>query len=357
MKKSIYLLLPLWLGLVLHASAQETLTNQSIITLIKAKISRDLVLDKIKASPSRFNMSTNGLVELRQAVVPDPIIDAMMLASSPLPTMRNQDIIDLYASGVSRDIITKKIQYSETSFNLSTDDIVALKMAKVPDQLVKVMMVPKRAQQQSTNPNLIAGVLPPHPETLPLAARSRFAEPGIYYEEYKTPKPQYDQLEPTTTNQTKTGSVGESMASQVTGGITGTTQRVGLANKSANMVIEDNRPVFYLVFTGGNRKTMNDVAESIFDGVASPNDFVMIRAKVSGRGREVVIGRQSSYTSESGFGTGAIPFRFKKISNMLYKIYFEQDVAAGEYAFLYNKGSEFTSSLKIYDFSLRNNTK
>ncbi|CCH52824.1 hypothetical protein BN8_01857 [Fibrisoma limi BUZ 3] len=340
-----------------QALAQEVINNQSIITLVRAKVARDLILDKIKASASRFNMSTNGLIELKQAAVPDQIVDAMMLASSPLPTLRNQDIIDLYAGGVSRDIITKKIQYSETSFNLSTDDIIALKTAKVPDQLVKVMMVPKRAQQQSMNPNLIAGALPPHPETLPVPARIRFGEPGIYYEEYKTPKPQYVQFEPTTTNQTKTGSVGESVANQYTGGITGTTSRVGLANKSANMVIEDNRPVFYLVFSGVNRKDMNNVAESVFDGVASPNDFVLIRAKVSGRGREVVIGRESAYTSESGFSAGAVPFRFKKISNTLYKVYFEQDVAAGEYAFLYNKGSEFTSSLKIYDFSLRNNTK
>ncbi|SFF16220.1 hypothetical protein [Spirosoma endophyticum] len=357
MKKSIYFLVGMLLGIDSILYAQEVLNNQSIITLVRAKVARDLILDKIKASASQFNMSTNGLVELKQATVPDPILDAMMLASSPLPTLRNQDVIDLYTGKVSREIITKKIQYSETSFNLSTDDIVALKAAKVPDQLVKVMMVPKRAQQQSTNPNLIAGVLAPHPETLPTAVRSRFAEPGIYYEEYKTPKPQYLQVEPTTTNQTKTGSVGEAVINQYTGGIPGTTQRVGLANKSANMVVEDNRPVFYLVFSGVNRKTMNDVAESIFDGVASPNDFVLIRAKVSGRGREVIIGRQSAYTSESGFSTGAVPFRFKKISNTLYKVYFEQDVAAGEYAFLYNKGSEFSSSLKIYDFSLRNNTK
>ena len=55
-------------------------------------------------------------------------------------------------------------------------------------------------------------------------------------------------------------SVGESVAGQLTGGITGTSRRVGLANKSANMVVEDNHPVFYLVFSGG-RKVMNEVAE------------------------------------------------------------------------------------------------
>ncbi|GAB3992793.1 hypothetical protein GCM10028807_26450 [Spirosoma daeguense] len=340
----------------LNVLAQETIGNQNIITMVQAKIARDLIIDKIKASKPQFNMSTSGLIELKQANVPEPVVDAMMLASSPLPTLKNQDIIEMHTSGVPRTIITKKIQYSDTNFSLSTDDIIALKSARVPDQLVKVMMVPKRAQKQSTNPNLIAGTLPPHPDNLPLAARSRFAEPGIYYEDYKTPKAQYLQLEPTTTNQTKNGSVGESVANNTTLGISGTTQRVGLANKSANMIIEDNRPVFYLVF-GGARKNMNTVAESVFEGVASPNDFVVIRTKVSDRGREVVIGRQSSYTSETGFGTGAIPFRFTKISNTLYKVFFEEDVAAGEYAILYNKGSEFTSSLKIYDFSLHNNTK
>ncbi len=342
---------------LLHTAtqAQEVLNNQSIITLHKAKMARDLMLDKIKASASQFNVSTNGLIELKQANVPDPIVDAMMLASSPLPTLRNQDIVDMHQAGISREVITKKIQYSETSFSLSTDDMVALKTAKVPDALVKVMMVPKRAQQQSANPNLIAGTLPAHPDNLPMP-RSRIGDPGIYYEEYKTPKPTYPELEPTTTNQSKNGSVGESVASNITGGITGTTSRVGLANKSANMVIEDNRPVFYMVF-GGQRKDMNTAWESPFDGVASPNDFVLMRTKVSGRGREVTVGRSSSYTSESGFGAGAIPFRFKKISNTLYKIYFEQDIAAAEYAFLYNKGSEQASSLKIYDFSLRNNTK
>ena len=181
------------------ANAQEIINNQSIIMLIKARIDRGLILDKTKASASQFNMSTNGLIELKQALVPDPVVEAMMLASSPLPTLRNQDIIALCEGKVSRDIITRKIQYSETSFNLSTEDIVALKLAKVSDQLVKVMMVPKRGQLQSTNSNLIAGVLPLHSETLPLAPRNRFAEPGIYYEEYKVPKPQYLQLEPTTT--------------------------------------------------------------------------------------------------------------------------------------------------------------
>lgn len=356
MKFQLYLYLLVFELFAFNVVAQETLTNQSVISMVAAKISRDLILDKIKFSPARFDMTTKGVIELTKSKVPDAVIDAMMLASSPLPVLRNQDVIDLYAGGVSRDVITKKIQYSESDFSLTTEALIELKNAKVPDPLVKVMMVPKRATLQSSNPNLIAGVLAPHPD-FPIPVRSKFGTPGLYYEEYKNNQPKYEELEPTTTNQNKSGGLGEAVANSATRGLSGTTQRVGLANPSANFIIEDNRPVFYFVFSGTTRKNINEVAESIFDGVASPNDFTLMRVKPNNRGREFVIGRETSVSSSSGFSEGAVPFRFKKISNVLYKIYFDQEIAAGEYAFFYNKGSEFTSSLKLYDFSLRNNVK
>jgi hypothetical protein len=354
--KTPLLLLLGWL-LVGPALAQEKLTNENIIALVQARMAKSLVLDKIKASLPQFDMRTPAVIQLRTAKVPDAIVDAMMIASAPMPPMRNQDVMDLYAAGVSRDIILKKIQYSETRFDLSTNALLELKAAKIPDPLLKVMMVPSRAKEeqvQKTEVNVVAAPLPPHPE-LPPPPRDRFAEPGIYYEEFR-PRPSYEQLEPTTTNNTKSGSFGESVASSYTGGITGTTQRVGLANKTANMVVEDNRPVFFFVFSGA-RKDLNQVAESVFDGVASPNDFVLMRAKTTSRGRDVTIGRSSAYTSETGFSAGAVPFRFKKITPQLYRVWFERDVPAGEYVFVYNKGSEATSSLKMYDFSLRNNTR
>jgi hypothetical protein len=341
----------------LTIKAQETLNNQSIISLSQAKISKELIIDKIKASKCQFSMNTSGMIELAKASVKDQVIDAMMLATSQLPIVRNQDVVDLYNGKVPKDVITKKIQYSDCDFSTTTEAMIQLKVAKIPEQLVKVMMEPKRAAKQSSNPNLIAGSLPVHPDNLPTPSRGSIAEPGIYYEEFSKKPLRYEQLEPTTTNNTKKGSVGEAAANSVTYGMVGTKQKVGLTNPSANFVIEDNRPVFYMVLAGNTRKNMDDAAESIFGGVASPNDFVLLRVKASNRGREFVIGRESSYTSETGFGEGAVPFRFKKISNTLYKLYFEQDISAAEYAFFYNKGSEFSSSIKLFDFSLKNNVK
>lgn len=353
----------LFVGLLTYSSvfAQESLNNQSIISLAKAKISADLIIDKIKASPSNFDLSTKGVIELAKEGVKSNVLEAMMLTSDNLPVLRNQDIIDLHLNKIPKDVILNKIMYSECNFNTTVEGMVEMKENKVPDAVVKVVMDPKRASKVSRNPNLIAGNLPPHPQDLPPPARGAVAEPGIYYEDFLKKPIKYEQLEPTTTNNSKQGSAGETIGGAVSkrvigGNMVGIKQRVGLVNPSANFVIQDNRPVFYMIFEG-TRKNMDDVIEFMFGGVSSPNDFTLLCTKPKPSGRDFVIGKSSDLSSESGFSSGAVPFRFKKISNTLYKIFFDEDLTAAEYAFFYNKSSEFTSSLKLFDFSLRNNVK
>ena len=63
------------------ASAQETLTNDSVIAMLKAGLSESVVIAKVQSSPSRkFDLSTNGLIALKQAGASDKVIEAMMAA-------------------------------------------------------------------------------------------------------------------------------------------------------------------------------------------------------------------------------------------------------------------------------------
>lgn len=335
--------------------AQEMLNNERIVSMVNAKVDKALILEKIRKEKGTYDLSTNGCIQLKKLKVSDDIVAQMMQASSGLPAMSNDDVIALSQGMVSKDIILKKMQMSATKFDLNTDQLIRLKAAKVSDQVVKVMMNPDLMKVDDFS-NYLSDPLAPHPQNLPAPTKARLTENGIYYEAF-TPKINYIQLEPTTTNQTKKGSFGQSVAQAHTAGIAKVSEKVGLSNRSANLIIKDNRPVFYFAFSGDNRKDMNNVAESVFNGVASPNDFVLLRADVSKRGREVTIGKSSAYTRESGFTTGSVQFRYQKINNQLYKIYFDEDVPAGEYVFMLNKGSEFQSSLKLYDFSLQNNTK
>lgn len=333
--------------------AQDILTNQSIIALKSAKLSETVIRTKIQNAPNSFNLTGAGMVELKTAKISESIIEQMISVTKPLPTLNNADVIKMANSGISNRLIKKYMDLAPSSFDITTNDLIALKSAKVPDKIIKAMMAPDPAEQhKKTQGAPLEGSVktPTRPAALATPSFAQLGEPGIYYEQFH-PKVRYNQLEPTTSNQTRKGTVGEGFANQYTNGIVGRTYRVGLANKSAGMLMKDKRPVFYFAFSG-KRKNINTVVENPFYGVASPNDFVLIRLKVSNRGREAIIGKESSYTSEKGFGEGSIPFRYTKVSNQLYKVYFDKDILPGEYAFFYNKGSLQTTSLKIYDFSL-----
>ena len=59
-------------------TAQEVLTNESILALKKAGLSDTLILTKIRTSPAKFDVSTKGLIALKTAGLSDPIIEAMV---------------------------------------------------------------------------------------------------------------------------------------------------------------------------------------------------------------------------------------------------------------------------------------
>ena len=346
---TIVLSLYLMLGTITALFAQETLTNQSISSLVAAKVAPKIIISKIQSSTNTFDMSSEGMIGLKTSKVNDQLIEAMLLNCRQLPKVNNDEVIKLTSAGITKKIILKKIALSNCKFDTGTDALIALKTAKVDDDVINAMMDPTSGVPASDK-SITASKLTPHPQNLPTP---KLLASGIYYEAYN-PTVSYSEVEPTTTNQSKQGGFGESVANHYTMGISGKSSKVGLANASANMVIEDACPVFYF-FVERDGKSIDEVVESTYDGVASPNDFVMIRAMVTKRGREVEIARKNDYGSESGFGKNTVAFRFKKVSDRLYKVYFDTDVPAGEYAFYYNKGSEQRKSLKLYDFSLRNN--
>lgn len=61
------------------AVAQEKpMTNQDVITLCRAGIDRSIILSKIGGSKNSFDVSVDGLIQLKQAGVPDEIVAAMV---------------------------------------------------------------------------------------------------------------------------------------------------------------------------------------------------------------------------------------------------------------------------------------
>jgi hypothetical protein len=58
------------------------MTNRDVIRLVRAKISDDIIMAKIRQSKTRFDTSTEGLVALKEAGVSDDLINVMVNAGN-----------------------------------------------------------------------------------------------------------------------------------------------------------------------------------------------------------------------------------------------------------------------------------
>ena len=60
----------------------ETMTNAEVISLVKAGLSKQIIINKIRTSKSNFDLSTDALIKLKTAKVDDDIVTAMLEAKS-----------------------------------------------------------------------------------------------------------------------------------------------------------------------------------------------------------------------------------------------------------------------------------
>jgi hypothetical protein len=115
--------------------AQELLTNDSVIQMVKGGLPEAVVIAKIKSTPSKFDLKTDSLLSLKKAGVTDKILEAMVSAGSggaaassssaaatpapPAPALaagalKTQDVIYQLGGG-------KYVEMFATSANLETN--------------------------------------------------------------------------------------------------------------------------------------------------------------------------------------------------------------------------------------------
>jgi hypothetical protein len=134
--------------------AQEVLTNDSVIQMVKAGLPEAVVIAKIKSTSSKFDLKTDSLVSLKKAGVSDKVLEAMVAAGSgsapttgampapPAPAMaagalKNTDVIYQLVAG-------KYVEMFATSANLETN--MAFFQSKS-----EVVLEGKKAQYRTTD--------------------------------------------------------------------------------------------------------------------------------------------------------------------------------------------------------------
>jgi hypothetical protein len=60
-----------------HSEGSEALTNADVIRMVRAHLSVDIILEQIRSHRANFSLTTDSLIKLKEAGVPDAVIFAM----------------------------------------------------------------------------------------------------------------------------------------------------------------------------------------------------------------------------------------------------------------------------------------
>jgi hypothetical protein len=227
----------------------------------------------------------------------------------------NKDVIDMTALGLSDDIIIAKIRGASAGgtlqFDTSVDGLKELKLAKVSDEVIKVMINPAppaasvvvAATPITNDPNL------PPPEV------------GVYWKNANA----FVLIEGQAISQAK---VGGKAGSMFTYGLRNEHWDAYLNGPESKNVIQDRQPIFYLYVPDGG----------------SASDFVLISLEKKGNRREFQIGSFGGITGgKSGVKRDKeVAFTAEHAGIRTYKIKLDAAMKPGEYAFFMGTGQQAT---------------
>lgn len=298
--QSFFFTVGLFFQIALFAQVNnDTLTNKSIIELKKINLGVDVIKMKITKSNCAFDLSVDGLIQLKKNGVSDDIIACMLM---------NQGGEKKYMSNSNGQVDSRNINQISAS---GRDDFKS----------------PERKSLKST-------------------------KPGIYY--CIGSAPELIQLETSVFSSTKSGS---GLATAYTKGIAKTKQKSLLNGSSSSFQIEEKSPVFRFYFGEGRDDFATSANFAWFSSASNPNEFLLIRFDVKNGTREIITGSSNLY---SGSSTGVdnsnrVAFKFQKIEEGVYKIFFDKPLPKGEYCFMYAGGTNASTAIinKVYDFSIK----
>jgi hypothetical protein len=267
--------------------------------------------------------------------------------------LTNKNIQEMVKAGLDNDIIINKINSSTCKFDLSTNALISLKNEKVSSQVIQAMLNKKETIQTNDKPiktNIETESTTKNISNPKLPALS----PGIYYEDESN---NLKILESSTFTQSKSGS---GFLTGLTYGAAKTKMKSVLSGIHANTEIKKPSPVFFFVFPKATPNDNNFSVNAADGKITSPKEFALIKFIVvntnKSKGREVVTGSWNYGGTTGGFeDENIIPFKFDKVAENIYKIYFEKQPEIGEYAFIHAGGTASYGAAGInraFDFSI-----
>lgn len=112
----------------------EVLTNQSIVDMARVGLSREVIIRAIGRSKVKFDVSSNGLIELKKADVPDEIISAMIDRQEGDQPLADKPAVGFSDSDAPNFATTPEIPRSKKEMITSAKTIALTKSSAHPSR-------------------------------------------------------------------------------------------------------------------------------------------------------------------------------------------------------------------------------
>jgi len=277
-------------------------------------------------------------------------------------SLNNDSVIKLVKAGLSEDLIVTTINASPGTYDTSADGLIALKTAGVSDKVVAAIVSKAAATAQPAQPPVPP--LPPMPGAAQQAPANPDDpasphEAGIYIFSDKAPVgSKMSMLEPSVYSQGKTGGL---FATAMTYGIAKASVKAVIRNAHSNVRVTDPNAVFYFFFEIQNAGLSE--AQRPFGGTSTPNEYTLLRFDVKKDTRETTTGTFNAYGAKSGTDDkNMAAFTYAKIRPGVYKVTLSAPLAKGEYGFVSPSGGLVVGSMigtasvsgtsRVFDFGM-----
>jgi hypothetical protein len=237
-----------------------------------------------------------------------------------------EDVIKLAKAGLSEDIIIQQIRKNGRAFDLSTDQLIALKTANVSDRIVQVMLDPSKADAPPTP--AVSKLVAPAPVAVkrPPAEAALPSEVGVYAKK----QDQWVEVPPEIVYW-KTGGVLKTIATagirhgDVNGHVPGASSHISFASPLELLIVAP-------------------------EGVALA-EYQLLRLRGNKDNREFRTVTGGILHAQSGSERDQMPIDGKKIASRMYEVAFPAAAGSGEYGVL--PPSSTSGSGKIYSFRMK----
>jgi hypothetical protein len=228
--------------------------------------------------------------------------------------MTNDSVLKMFHAGLGQALILQTIQTQPGAYDVSTEAIIALKQAGLPDPILNAMMA--AAGRPPLAPAAPTTVLP-------------VIEPGVYY---KGPNGQWLLMDSEPV-QIVSGGLLKSTLSQ---GIIREDRNGRIFGREATLVLQ--RPVQILIFT----------PESVTD-----RDYDLLRLRVNGKDREFRTVTGGVLHTTAGAQRDEVTFHATETAPRTFVFTLDAATQPGEYGVLPPGTGNLANAGKIYTFSIK----